>query len=129
MSSSGGPITVSPPPPGYTIDLVNPEYIGYQLVIVAIVSAALSTFVLLLRLYTRKLIVKSLGWDDFWIVLAWVGYLFNLDGVEVTQLFGKYFFLFYFLTFDISYVHLHSQSETVSVSSIEYSLNSIAKLL
>jgi len=96
---------------------------------VAIVSAALSTFVLLLRLYTRKLIVKSLGWDDFWIVLAWVGYLFNLDGVEVTQLFGKYFFLFHFLTFDISYVHLHSQSETVSVSSIEYSLNSIAKLL
>jgi hypothetical protein len=44
--------------------------------------------------------------------------------VEVTQLFEKYVFLFSCLTFDISFLHLHSQSETVSVSSIEYSLNS-----
>jgi hypothetical protein len=101
MSSSEGPITARPPPPGYTIDLVHPEYIGYQLVIVAIVSASSSTFFLLLRLYTRKLIVKSLGWDDFWIVSAWVCYLLNVDRVEVTQLFGKYVFLFHFLTFDI----------------------------
>jgi hypothetical protein len=129
MSSSDAPITVRPPPPGYTIDLVHPEYIGYQLVIVAIVSASLSTFFLLLRLYTRKLIVKSLGWDDFWIVLAWVCCLLNLDGVGVTQLFGKYIFLFHFLTFGISYLQLHSQSETVSVSSIEYSLNPTAEVL
>jgi hypothetical protein len=101
MSSSDGLITVRPPPPGYTINLVNPEYIGYQLVIVAIVSASLSTFFLLLRLYTRKLIVKSLGWDDFWIVFAWVCYLWNPDRVEVTQLYGKYV-LYHFLTFDIS---------------------------
>jgi len=128
MSSSESPITARPPPPGYTIDLVHPEYIGYQLVIVAIVSASSSTFFLLLRLYTRKLILKSLGWDDFWIVLAWVCYLLNLDGVGVTQLFGKYVFLFHFLTF-ISYLHLHSQSENVSVRTIEYSLNSTAEVL
>jgi hypothetical protein len=102
MSSSDSPVTVRPPPPGYTIDLVNPEYIGYQLVIAAIVSAGLSTLFLLLRLYTRKLIVKSLGWDDFWIVSAWVCYLLNLDRVGDTQLFGKYVFLFHFLTVDIS---------------------------
>jgi hypothetical protein len=126
MSSSDSPITVRPPPPGYIIDLVHPEYIGYQLVIVAIISASLSTFFLLLRLYTRKLILKSLGWDDFWIVLAWVCYLLNLDRVGVTQLFGKYVFLFHFLTFNISYLHLHSQSEIVLVRTIKYSLNSTA---
>jgi hypothetical protein len=36
--------TVSPAPAGYTINLVNPEYIGYQSVITSIVSAGLSAF-------------------------------------------------------------------------------------
>ncbi len=69
MSSEG---TVSPAPPGYTINLVDPEYIGYQLVITSVVSAGLSGLFLGLRLYTRKFIVRSLGWDDWWIVCAWV---------------------------------------------------------
>jgi hypothetical protein len=69
MSSQG---TIREPPPGYTINLVNPEYIGYQLVITSIVSAGLSSLFLGLRLYTRKFIVGNLGWDDWWIVCAWV---------------------------------------------------------
>jgi hypothetical protein len=63
---------VSPAPAGYTINLINPEYIGYQLVVTSIVSAGLPGLFLGLRLYTRKFIGSNLGWDDWWIVCAWV---------------------------------------------------------
>lgn len=69
MSSQG---TVSTAPLGYTINLVDPEYIGYRLVISSTVCTGLSGVFLCLRLYTRKLLVRSLGWDDGWMILAWV---------------------------------------------------------
>ena len=70
------PLTVAPAPPGYT-SLVNPEYIGHQLVVVSVVCTALSTIFVLLRLYTRQVIVRNMGWDEFWIICAWVCFLIN----------------------------------------------------
>jgi hypothetical protein len=67
-------MTAAAPPPGYEVNLINPEYIGYQLVAVSVVFASMSTVVVALRLYTRKFLVKSLGWDDLWISLAWVSF-------------------------------------------------------
>jgi hypothetical protein len=69
MSSEG---TVAQAPPGYTINLVNPEYIGYHLVVSAVITTGLSSFFLGLRLYTRKFLARGLGWDDWWIFCAWV---------------------------------------------------------
>lgn len=69
MSSEG---TVAQAPPGYTINLVNPEYIGHQLIVCAVITAGLSGIFLVLRLYTRKFLAQGLGWDDFCIVCAWV---------------------------------------------------------
>jgi hypothetical protein len=59
-------------PPGFVIDLVNPPWIGYQLVTTAGICMALSTILLFLRLMTRKMLLRSLGWDDLLITIAWV---------------------------------------------------------
>ena len=75
MSNSVTPVTAAVPPPGYEINLVNPPYVGYQLVAVACVFAALSTLVVGLRLFTRKFLVKTMGWDDTWVTIAWVSSL------------------------------------------------------
>jgi hypothetical protein len=71
MSTVDVPIPARPAPPGY-VSFVNPEYVGYKLVIVSTVCAGLSTIFVLLRLWARRMLVWSIGWDDFWIVLAWV---------------------------------------------------------
>lgn len=60
------------PPLGETVILVNPPSVAYQVRDGSITLIILPTFFILARIYTRKWIVKSLGWDDFWIVLAWV---------------------------------------------------------
>ena len=65
-------ITMATAPPGYTINLVNPPWIGYQLVTTAGICMAMSTSLLSLRLLTRKLVLQSVRWDDFLITVAWV---------------------------------------------------------
>jgi hypothetical protein len=67
MASEEG--TVAPAPPGY---VSHSEYIGLQLVACAAITAVLSTLFLGLRMYTRKFLVRNFGWDDWWILLAWV---------------------------------------------------------
>jgi hypothetical protein len=79
MSSEG---TVAEAPPGYIINLVNPEYIGYHLVVCAFITAGLSGLFLCLRLYTRKFLALGLGWDDSWIVCAWVCSLYSKLGLD-----------------------------------------------
>ena len=64
--------TMGTPPPGFEINLINPPWIGYQLVTTAGVCMAMSTVLLALRLITRKMLLRSLGWDDLLITLSWV---------------------------------------------------------
>lgn len=73
MADSTTPATAATPPPGWEVNLVNPPYVGYQLVTVACVFASLSTLVITLRLFTRKFLVKTMGWDDAWVTISWVG--------------------------------------------------------
>ena len=39
---------------------------------IIIVFPVLSTIILALRLYTRKLLTRNIGWDDWLVVVAWV---------------------------------------------------------
>ena len=66
-----------PPPEGQVTNLTDPPYIGYQGTIVCIICMVLSTTVLILRLYTRKVIVKILGYNDLLIFISWVRFTPN----------------------------------------------------
>lgn len=72
-------VTMATAPPGFVIDLVNPPWIGYQLVTTAGCCMAFSTVLLGLRLMTRKMVLRSLGYDDLLITLAWVSCLFLIS--------------------------------------------------
>lgn len=57
-------------PPGYLEeDRSRPAYIGI------IFATSLSFVVVLVRLYSRKFLVRDVGWDDYFIVMAQVSLL------------------------------------------------------
>ena len=58
--------------PGQVPNYKNPPTAGNYLGPLNIVLLVLSTTVLVLRLYARAYMLKSLGKDDIFIVLAWV---------------------------------------------------------
>jgi hypothetical protein len=53
-----------PAPPGTTANFTNPEYIGAQLGVTAILYPALAIPFLLIRLYTKRFLVKRVHLDD-----------------------------------------------------------------
>lgn len=53
-----------PPPPGVMPNFNQPESIGYKILITTTTCVPLSLFVLLLRLYTRRFIVRAMGAED-----------------------------------------------------------------
>jgi len=52
------------PPPGVTPNLINPESVGYRLVIVAAVFPVVTGVFLALRLYTAHFLLKRWHLDD-----------------------------------------------------------------
>lgn len=52
------------PPPGVKPNFVNPESCGTAVVIGLAIPSAVMSIVVLLRLYTKAYIVRSLSWDD-----------------------------------------------------------------
>jgi hypothetical protein len=55
------------PPPGHFTDFANPGHDGsnaHQTVVVSAVLTALTVVILLLRLYTKFVVIKAPGWDD-----------------------------------------------------------------
>jgi hypothetical protein len=56
------------PHPNY----VNPETSGDALLVVNSVFVALAALALILRLYTRLVVLKFFGWDDTFITIAFV---------------------------------------------------------
>ena len=52
------------PPLGVTPNFVDPESCGNAVIVVLTVFSALTTLVVVLRMYTRMCISKSVGWDD-----------------------------------------------------------------
>jgi hypothetical protein len=69
---SSAPIMAASPPLGEVVNLVNPPSVAHELVDGSILLIVLPTVFMIARLCTREWIVKALGWDDFWIVCAWV---------------------------------------------------------
>ncbi|KAH9207135.1 hypothetical protein DL95DRAFT_238186, partial [Leptodontidium sp. 2 PMI_412] len=57
-------IGASPPPPGVIPNFKNPESQGYRVTLTIAILFPLATIVLLLRLYTRIIIVRKVGIDD-----------------------------------------------------------------
>jgi hypothetical protein len=53
-----------PPPPGVIPNFEHPESRGNQVVVTIAVLLPLATLVLSLRLYTRRMIVRTMGSDD-----------------------------------------------------------------
>ncbi|KAH9211061.1 hypothetical protein DL95DRAFT_274009, partial [Leptodontidium sp. 2 PMI_412] len=54
-----------PPPPGVRPNFKHPESIGYLLVIVTAVFLPFASVVVILRLYTKRVIVRAIGYDDY----------------------------------------------------------------
>lgn len=54
----------SPPPPGVTPNFVDPPGSEYEIYSVSLAMCSTATAFLLARLYTRGVVLKSLGLDD-----------------------------------------------------------------
>lgn len=52
------------PPPGVKSILVDPPSQGYKSIIVVVILLALTTPLIFIRLYTRRIISRQLWWDD-----------------------------------------------------------------
>jgi hypothetical protein len=78
-------VLASFPLPNYT----NPKTRGESLIIVNAVFLGLTTLVVILRLFTRLVVRRWFGWDDVFIVLAFVSafsfhLLFNWTLLAIT---------------------------------------------
>lgn len=51
----------------------HPNSGGHHVFDLNLALIIVSTLLVSLRLLTRKIIVKALGWDDFLAIVAWVG--------------------------------------------------------
>ncbi|KAH8660810.1 hypothetical protein BGZ60DRAFT_530816 [Tricladium varicosporioides] len=73
--------TISPPP-GVIPDFEHPESRRHQVIVANAVLFPLATLVVILRIYTRAMIVRNVGSDDYAIILAW----FFLVGHVITSI-------------------------------------------
>lgn len=53
-----------PPPPGVIPNFQSPDYIGYRVVVAALVSLAFAIPFVLMRLYTKRYIFDRFDLDD-----------------------------------------------------------------
>lgn len=60
------------PPPGLVSNFDDPPSKAYVVYVVMSVCFGLATLLVAIRLYTRARITKSLWWDDWISLLAWV---------------------------------------------------------
>lgn len=63
-----------PPPPGVTPNFVNPENLHKQWILSLVTCFFPPTFFILIRVYTKLIIMKSHGWEDckFCLARAWI---------------------------------------------------------
>lgn len=52
------------PPPGVTADFVNPPSISWQVIAVSVPFTAVASICVVLRIYTRGVLLRCLGIDD-----------------------------------------------------------------
>ena len=64
QANSAAQIGGLPPPPGVTPNFANPESVTTQGHVVFTMCLVISTLFVLLRTYTRFILLKSHGWED-----------------------------------------------------------------
>lgn len=74
-------VGVVPPPPGVTPNFVNPPSTGYKVIITTVVTWALATFVLCLRVYVKLGIIRKIKIDDC-MVYALFCLLHEADNIQ-----------------------------------------------
>ncbi|KAL2166185.1 hypothetical protein VTG60DRAFT_3145 [Thermothelomyces hinnuleus] len=70
-TNSTAMVGLMPPPPGVTPDFYHTTAVQVRFIIVFAVTFTLATIALLLRLYTRAFVVKSLGLDEPLLISSW----------------------------------------------------------
>ena len=68
-----------PPPLGVTPNFVNPQSIGYRLIIVAAICPAITLTFLSLRIYTKRWILRQFLLDDCKLISPVLVREFKLD--------------------------------------------------
>ena len=64
MNSDGTVVGAMPPPPGVIANFDSPESIAHRVIIIAVLGAVIAIPVCLVRLYTKRAILRTFGWDD-----------------------------------------------------------------
>ncbi|KAK8022516.1 hypothetical protein PG993_013283 [Apiospora rasikravindrae] len=64
-------VPAAPPPPGVIPDFQNPDNYKQANVILHSVVLSASTIAVLIRIYTRNFITRSMGTDDWFAILSW----------------------------------------------------------
>ncbi|KAH6676001.1 hypothetical protein B0J14DRAFT_587792 [Halenospora varia] len=72
MNLTTDTIGAFPPPEGTTPNFIDPESIGYRVVIAAVFFPVFAILFLLARLYARYFLIKHLHLDDYSIILGWL---------------------------------------------------------
>ncbi|MCJ1262266.1 hypothetical protein MMC22_002136 [Lobaria immixta] len=62
--------TAQAPPPGFIRDIYGPNPNGTIHIVVSIIGAALCTSLVAIRIYTKSVLTRALGWDDYTCVLS-----------------------------------------------------------
>lgn len=52
------------PPPGVIPNLVNPPSLANTVIVVSVVFLTLMLFFVSIRIYTKGVLLRSLGWED-----------------------------------------------------------------
>ncbi|KAM7206070.1 puromycin-sensitive aminopeptidase [Naviculisporaceae sp. PSN 640] len=82
-SNSTEMVGLMPPPPGVTPDFFSIQPVQNTFTVVFAVFWGLATVALMLRIYTRAFLVKSLGWDEPLLVAAWaVTFVFGIMSIR-----------------------------------------------
>ncbi|AEO68745.1 uncharacterized protein THITE_2118352 [Thermothielavioides terrestris NRRL 8126] len=87
-------VGVMPPPPGVTPDFHHTTPTQISFIAVFAVTFALATIALLLRVYTRAFVVKSLGLDEPLLISAWaVTLVFFIESLKAMPAgFGRHLY-------------------------------------
>lgn len=64
MSPAGTMVGAMPAPPGTVVNFDNPESIAHRVIVISVLGAVIAIPICLVRLYTKRTILRNFGWDD-----------------------------------------------------------------
>ena len=64
LSRQGAPMSAVPPPPGVKQNFINPPQTAGEVYVLVAVGVAVSGSLLIMRLYTKGIILRKFGWED-----------------------------------------------------------------